>query len=176
MKLIPLSKKGSKNRGKYFAMVDDKDFEHLNEYNWSIIIHNHSSYAICRNKRHGKAIHMHRLVSGLTNVKFQIDHKDNNGLNNQRSNLRICTQAQNNKNMRKRKYGMCKYKGVSLRKIKYKSVIGNDAVYKYWTVRILINKKRMFLGHFETEKEAALAYNKMAKKHFREFAKLNVIE
>jgi hypothetical protein len=97
--------------------------------------------------------------------KKLVDHIDRNTSNNHVSNLRWATFSENLGNQLSRKGSASKYKGVSFHKEKRK-----------WISMIGGNKKRIFLGYFHCEKEAALAYNKAAKEIFGEFALLNDIE
>lgn len=90
-----------------------------------------------------------------------VDHADNDGLNNLRSNLRICTRSQNSAN-RISVGGSSIYLGVSY----YKKN-------KKWGALIGKNRKQIFIGLFETEEQAAIAYNKSAILIHGEFAKLN---
>lgn len=92
------------------------------------------------------------------------DHIDGNGLNNQRRNLRPCTTAQNAANQTQQKGRSSLYKGVSWRKGRNK-----------WRAGIKVNGKQINLGDFTNETEAALAYNKAAAEHFKEFARLNTV-
>ncbi len=158
MKEIPLT------QGE-FALVDDDMYEDLIRFKWQCTIR---KYAATRIRINGKRVYlsMHRYVMGLKPYDpLQIDHRDRNGLNNQRSNLRISTQSQNNMNKCKaKKEKSSKFKGVTLNK--------ED---KQWTAYIVKNKKQQHLGYFNTEIEAALAYNKKAQKLFGEFACLNKI-
>ena len=94
-----------------------------------------------------------------------VDHRDHNGLNNQRSNLRLASKGQNNRNARKRIDGLTsKYKGVH-RKKKHKI--------KMWCARIQIDGVRKSLGYFTTEEEAAQDYDTAAVEFFGEFAFTN---
>jgi len=193
MKQIPLS------QGK-FALVDDEDFEYLNQFKWSYSKDKNSrtGYALrsehvkgscCKEKRHGakKRLSMHREIMGLKRGDIrQVDHIDHDGLNNQRANLRVCTIAENMRNKQARLEGTSKYVGVHLlseRSVKrsYKSVSGETIIYSYirpqtWRAAVRDNGKVKDLGLFKNEHEAALAYNAKAKELYGEFANLNVVE
>lgn len=158
MKQIPLSQG-------LFALVDDEDFEYLNQFKWHARKSRDTFYAsrnlkISKNNR--KTIQMHRVILGTTDTKIQGDHIDGNGLNNQKSNLREATHEQNRRNTKSYKNGVSKYKGVSYRK---------DS--KKWRSIINFNKKVIRLGYFSSEIEAAKAYDVKAKELFGEFAWLN---
>ncbi len=144
------------------ALVDDEDFEQLNRYKWCANKNFNNFYAlrtvVLKGGRH-KTIKMHREILGLADPKILIDHRDGNGLNNQRENLRICTNQQNRRNSRKRKRTSSQYKGVSFFKRK-----------KKWHARIGINGKLVPLGYFVNEEDAANAYAQAAKKYFGVFA------
>lgn len=110
---------------------------------------------------------MHRLLLD-TPQGFCTDHIDGNKLNNTRANLRICTTTQNAHNTnpyRKRRVGaQSAYKGV-----------GWHTKSGKWRAFIVVDKKHIHLGCFDSERDAAIAYNKAAILHFGEFAKPNEI-
>lgn len=108
-------------------------------------------------------IYLHRAIS-KTPLGMGTDHKDGNGLNNTKKNLRHCNQSQNNCNSRKRKNTSSRYKGVTW-----------DKSRKSWTAYIAINGKRISIGRFHNELLAGKAYNKAAKKYHGDFASPNVI-
>ena len=95
------------------TLVDDEDYEILNQHKW----HNNIGYARTDikdgNKWFGKL--MHRLIMNVP-IKMEVDHIDRNGLNNQKSNLRIVTHQQNSMNSKKQKGSSSKYKGVTFDK------------------------------------------------------------
>jgi hypothetical protein len=161
MKLIPLS------LGK-FAQVSDYRFEFLNQWNWFAQKDKRTGilYAVRNIRINGKRTiaRMHRVITNCP-VNKVIDHKDRDGLNNQDENLRICSKTQNQANSRKRE-GNAIYKGIYLVKHKNK-------IYKYWRAQIGFNNKKMGLGYFKTQIEAAKAYDVKAKKLFGEFALVN---
>jgi hypothetical protein len=144
------------------ALVDNEDFEYLNQWKWQAFITQAGLYVSRIVYDNGKRIriYMHRAIMKLSlGVQF-IDHVDHNGLNNQKSNLRICTSSQNQGN---RKIGThsSKYKGVFLKNKRY--IIS----------QIKIKGKCIYLGTFKTEEAAARAYDAEAKKYHGEFANLN---
>lgn len=108
-----------------------------------------------------KFIRIHNLIM---NCKY-IDHINGNGLDNRRDNLRVCTPTTNGQNKRSRG-GESKYKGV-FRNKQVKTKIT-------WMSCIRFNKKHIHLGSFNSEIEAAIAYDNAAIKYFGEFAKLNI--
>lgn len=155
MKKIPVGKKE-------YALVDDSDYEKLSGYKWSFS----DSYAVnwtWKDSKNGR-IKMEHVILGKPGKGMVIDHINGNRLDNQRSNLRVCTRAENNKNRGMNSNNTSGYKGV------YWNDIG-----KKWQVFICINQKPTHMGLFKTKKEAALAYNEAAKEHYGEFARLNVI-
>jgi len=140
------------------AMVDDSDFEYLNRHKWYAHRHHRTWYAV--RKVHGRYMPMHRaLLCPADGV--QIDHRDHNGLNNQRENLRIATNAQNQHN-RAEFRGSCSLKGITWNKNSRK-----------WQARIQVNCVRIHLGLFIEPLEAARTYDEAARKYFGEFAYCN---
>jgi len=159
-KLIPLT------QGK-FAIVDAEEFDHLMQWKWYFS----QGYALRQvnpNKSDGRKyqVSMHRYVNG-TPVGMDTDHINGNKLDNRKCNLRSCTRQQNQFNKGPQKNKRSIYKGVYLLTCHQK--------YYYWIARININGKRIHIGSFKTEGEAASAYNKAASELYGYFAKLNVI-
>jgi hypothetical protein len=142
-----------------FAIVDADDYERLVKYKWYCYYLGSSSYAYrtVGNTR----ILMHREILNAPKGMV-VDHKDGNGLNNRKRNLRLCTPTQNLLNRRPTLGSSSKYKGVC-----------RDKSRRRWLARIGFNNKDIHLGRFDNEIEAAKAYDRMAKKLFGEFAYLN---
>lgn len=172
MKEIPLNVfRKNANYGKYFAQVDDEDFERLSKYNWHVgILKKKHYYAIT--EINGKKYKMHRFVLNETNPKVHVDHEDHNGLNNQKYNLRSGTPAQNQYNKLKQKNTTSKYRGVSW----CAKIEPSGRCYPTWRAQIKFENKVRGLGHFKNEVAAAMAYNAKASEYFKEFANLNIIE
>lgn len=115
-----------------------------------------------------KTISMHRLILAASCEGLWVDHKNGNGLDNRRENLRVCTPAQNHQNAPGWITRKCAYKGVS----KVKRVNGKNGG-KPWEARICVNRKQAVVGLFKTPKEAALAYDSKARLLHGRFARLN---
>jgi hypothetical protein len=95
----------------YFAEIDDEDFELIKNSNWSLSKRRSGIYA--QASIGGKLQSMHRVILGLTDSpNLVVDHKDGNGLNNKRNNIRACTIGQNNQNVGLSKLNKCGFKGV----------------------------------------------------------------
>lgn len=142
------------------TLVDDCDYSDLSQYKWLAHGRGCRFYA-ARNSELGGFEFMHRRILSLDDRNLVVDHIDGNALNNCRSNLRICTQAENTRNKRGAFGKSSKYKGVCAFKGK-------------WIAAITFNKKAIHLGVFDNEEEAAQHYNAAAIKAHGEFAKLNV--
>src|SRR3990167_2296798 len=149
MKEIPLT------LGKV-AIVDDGDFKKTNQHKWYAHKEGNTFYAR-RTRFPNNFFGMHREILGLDQENKQwADHINGDGLDNRKSNLRICDRSQNQMNRKKNKFRNfinCTsiYKGVRLNKGKWQARIGADG-------------KQIYLGMFKNEKSAAMAYNEAAIK------------
>lgn len=112
--------------------------------------------------------YLHKLIL-IAPKGHVIDHANGDTLDNRFSNLRIATTAQNNMNRCRSQT----YKGKALSS-KYKGVSWDKSRNK-WIVHVSVNNRQKYLGRFVDEIEAAKAYNKAAKQHYGEFARLNKI-
>lgn len=148
------------------ALVDDEGYEWLNSFKWYTGRCSHLLYAVRNISINGKQTtqRMHQLIMGDNPSKLDIDHRDGNGLNNQKSNLRFCTHQENQMNVRSHKDGSSKHRGVCWYKPSGK-----------WIAQIQLNGKVIYLGLFDDEEDAARTYNTAAVKHFGEFAKPNLV-
>ncbi len=143
-----------------FALLDDEDYEKLRQYSWYAAKTHGSVYAARMTSRKDgprKTVLMHREIMAAE-PGVQIDHADHNGLNNQKSNLRACSQSQNQANMRKLK-GVSKFKGVSWHPKTCK-----------WRAQIYYDGRIHHLGLFFEEQDAAQAYADRACEVWGEFS------
>lgn len=145
----------------YVATVDDDDYEWLSQWKWRILkVPDRNTLYAVRTKDTRTTISMHRVVAGVTNSKIQIDHRDTNGLNNTRDNLRIATHGDNMHNRPAPRTNQSGFKGVSWHKGRMK-----------WQAVIMMNHKNIHLGLFDDKNLAAQAYNKAANELHGEFAR-----
>lgn len=141
--------------------IDNADLAMVTGHQWSVTHHPKSELQYASTYIDGVAVLMHRLLLSVSS-ELCVDHRDGNGLNNQRSNLRIATHANNMRNRRKFRPTFSRFKGVHKQPRCRRVRAG-----------IAINGKSFCLGTFDTEELAALAYDEAARKHFGEFARLN---
>lgn len=149
-----------KNSNK-FALVDNDVYEQLNQHEWR---YHKRGYAVrwAKTEKGRLFLSMHRVIM-QTPSEMHTDHRDGDGLNNRRGNLRVCTQNQNMFNRVTHKNNKCGYKGVYWQ-------VGHEK----WRVTVYKNKRKIHVGYFTDLIEAAEAYNEAALKHYGEFARLNI--
>ena len=143
------------------TIVDDDDFWELSKHKWYCSGQGYAVRTIGQ-KPHQYNIRMSRIIINAPDG-MQVDHIDGDPLNNQKNNLRLCTNADNSRNSRKqRRVTSSRFKGVCWHKIG-----------KKWMASIEANGNAIYLGLFNNEEEAAHAYDQSATKLFGEFARLN---
>lgn len=147
------------------ALVDDCDYELLSTRTWFLTKGksrwNYAGTNVpSKDRPHGSTLLMHRHLVNAAPGQF-VDHINGDTLDNRRMNLRLCTNAENIRNMRIRG-GSSRFKGVYLDKS------SND-----WRAQIMHNYKKQNLGNFKSEEDAARAYDAAALRLFGEFARLN---
>lgn len=139
-----------------YALVDAADYEWLNQYQWHLC---GGGYAARCEKN--KRILMHREIMNPPKGMV-VDHIDANRANNCRANLRVCTPGENQRNQRKQRGSASQYKGVGYLKN-----------CKRCHAKLVFKGEPVWLGHFNSEPEAARAYDRKAVELFGEFARLN---
>ena len=142
------------------ALVDDEDAEWLGQWRWTVLIQPGKKYVwrYFRQNERRVAVRMHRLILSPP-AGMLVDHRNGNGLDNRRSNLRIATFSQNNQNMRMQSDNATGFKGISRRPSgKFRA-------------RIAFEGKQIFLGNFPTPEEAHAVYREAAREYFGEFAR-----
>jgi len=145
--------------GRGQTLVDDEDYEYLSSFRWRKIgTDKKRGYASTEIK--GKFFYMHRLLLEAPD-EMQVDHINGDGLDNRRSNLRLCTNAENAMNMHVTN-GTSGFKGVSWSKERQK-----------WEAYIKFHGRMIHLGRFNSPVDAARRYDLEARKYFGEFARLN---
>lgn len=158
----------SKTHGTHVVLVDDNDYDLVIQFKWFIYRCTFKGkkartfYAIARIKN--VMTRMHRLIMDAHNPKILIDHKDHNGLNNQRDNLRLANAKQNQFNMRPHVNNKTGFKGVSYHK--------GDKMYM---VFMKVNDKNTYFGSYKTPVDAAKRYNELARQYHGEFAYQNPV-
>jgi hypothetical protein len=156
MKTIPLTK-GLQ------TVVDDDTHEWASKVSWQAKKGGNHYYAFHGTKILGKFIEvaLHRLVAGALKDD-NTDHISGDTLDNRRSNLRLCSHAENCRNRARKKGIASQYKGVAWHKRDSK-----------WTAQIYVNNRLKYLGSFASETEAAKTYDAAAREHFGQFARTN---
>ena len=138
------------------ALVDDEDFQLASQYTWWY----NDGYV--RSEKNNIGVKIHRLVTGVTDPTIEVDHKNHDTFDNQKTNLRVCTRQQNQFNKLPLKNSSSKYKGVFWHKATSK-----------WMVSITCDGHTLYLGLYNAEEEAACVYDDKAREMFGEFAYLN---
>ena len=157
------------NKGLY-ATVDAKDYQRCIEgpqwYAWTTYHKNRSdnpvrTYYVIRNVVRANGSHttqyMHRFILGLTNPRVQADHRDGNGLNNRRSNLRSATNIQNSQNR----------KHLDSRNASGVTGVYRDKKNNKWVAEIIIYGEYKFLGRFSSLQDAKKVRRKAERERGR---------
>jgi HNH endonuclease len=141
------------------TVVSAEDFDLVSRWSWFASKGSHTWYAV--RKEGSREVAMHRVIMGVTDPEIHVDHIDGNGLNNQRSNLRIATRAQNQHN-----------RGLSRN-----NKSGRKGVHRHtggrWRAGIRVNRRQIDLGLFDDLEAAAAAYDAAALEYYGEFARTN---
>lgn len=141
-----------------FALVSDIDYEYLNQWKWCAHWTGYNWYAITNiRKDDGKRtiIRMHQMIAGRLGFPNTADHKNGNGLDNRRSNLRDATVKQQSENTKLPKNNTSGHKGVSW-----------ERQHSKWRAYIHHNGKRIYLGLFHSKDDAIAARIEAEEKYF----------
>jgi hypothetical protein len=149
-----------------FALLDCEDYYRYGHLKWSVAGKDGKFYAIRGVRISPREIKIRRLHREIMNAKDDelIDHRNGNSLDDRRANLRRATLSQNSCNRQKTKscLSTSRYRGVT-----FFPRTGR------WLTRIKYRGKCIYLGYFESETDAAKAYDRAAKKYHKDFARLN---
>ncbi|MFH1370520.1 MAG: HNH endonuclease [Planctomycetota bacterium] len=150
-----------------FTIVEPQDYYRFNVFNWCPEEKGPNTYAarvVGAPKKRTTVVSLHREIMNHP-AGFLVDHKNGDGLDNRRANLRLATRSQNSCNSRKRANTTSQFIGVSFHKQR-----------RRWVAVIKYKGGKKWLGRFVNEIEAAKAYDEAAKKYHGEFARLNFQE
>ncbi len=136
------------------AIIDKQDWWLVGQFHWYAHSTGYAFAGVCHNGNQ-RMIKLHRLISGFP--PFHIDHRNGNGLDNRRRNLRPCTHSQNLSNRGKQRNNTSGFKGVCQHG-------------KKWRAKIWVDRRQIHLGYFNHKHNAALAYKNAARKYHGEFA------
>lgn len=145
-----------------YALVDDEDFEYVNQFKWQYHYKGYAESTFGKSPNR-KKVKMHRLIINAPD-HLQVDHINGNKLDNRKSNLRLCTNSENQRNTGKKSTNTSGYKGVSWKKSSNK-----------FAAQIQVDHKNKHIGYFRDPVDAAKAYNQKAIEYFGEFALLNEV-
>lgn len=152
----------SQKHGTQLVLMDWVDFDRLEGR--ACVVQHDARYGLYANLSNGQAqrtMPLHRSVL-VDETAVHIDHKDGDGLNNTRANLRAATRAQNHWNRRKSSHNTSGYKGVTWNK-----------QHRRWRAYVVANGKKRYLGHFDDPEAAACAYDTAARELHGVFARTN---
>lgn len=148
------------NKRDVVALVDDEDFERISRYKWCLWSSKKRTQRYAIRHEAGKTIWMHRFIMNAPRGR-EVDHRNGNGLDNRRDNLRLCTHAENLHNSGLGRANTSGYKGVTK----------SNRVFQ---AKITIGEVHYNLGTFRTARQAARAYDAAADIMHGEFATRNL--
>lgn len=147
-------------RENIYTLIDDKDIDLVTKSHWNL---SGNGYVVRHAKKDNKytKVYLHREILNPDNGVY-VDHINGNPLDNRRQNLRLCNKSQNNINRGKRGGTSSIYKGVSL-----------DTTRQKWVAKLKLPNKQVYIGRFENERHAAMAWDIWAREFHGEFFKSN---
>ena len=143
-----------------FFIFDLEDYDKIKNYRWFLS----NNYPSSHNKLDGSIIRLHRFIMNCPDG-YVVDHINRNKLDNRKTNLRICTSSENNKNIPKRRDNNSGYPGVTLNRQKNR-----------WVARIGYNNGYIYLGTYDKKEDAIRAKKDAERKYFGDFANKEVAE
>ena len=145
-----------------FALIDDEDYKKASKWRWRVIQNRYVEGRRLTNQKEN--IRLHRLILDAPK-DMDVDHIDYDGFNNQKSNLRLCTTAQNIQRQRPQtRSKTSRHRGVFWDKSRNR-----------WTAKVRKCGKDILIGRFKTEIEAVKIWNEKAKELFGEYAYINIL-
>lgn len=151
MRRIPLSARGGVPRA--YTVVDDAIYDCVGSLAWSLTTTRGLNYAL--RSESGRTVYLHRVVCELQpGDGHVVDHINGDSLDNRRQNLRVVTNAENQRNRRPRTYGTSQYRGVYWNKAQAK-----------WVARAMVDYRFVSLGSFDDEDKAGLAVEDFWRHH-----------
>lgn len=145
------------------TIVDNEDFSTLNKFKWHFNVYaTRTPRDAERDLKKAKNWRMHWEIVGKPAKGLEVDHINRNKLDNRRRNLRIVTKSQNVRNRGKTSVNKSGFKGVSW-----------QSVFKKWRATIVVNKKQLHLGYFNTPAKAHKAYCKANIKYYGKYGSTN---
>lgn len=145
------------------VLIDESDLTRVESFHWAVERNRHCLYARRSFRNAGRTckVRMHRFLLDVTDSRIHVDHINGDGLDNRRSNLRLCSLSENVFNRAANLNNTTGFKGVCRK---------GDR----WTARI--GKEGTYLGTFGTAEEAAAAYDQAASHRFGEYARPNLVQ
>ena len=146
----------SEKHGDYVILLDDEDYQFISQYTWRV--NKMGNYARPVTNIKGKSTKLHHLL--IDRIGLTIDHIDGNPFNNQKNNLRVCSQKKNTRNCKVHKDSKTGIKGVIWNKDKNK-----------FQSQIMVDGKRIYLKRSDNINDCIEAYNKASIKYHGEFSR-----
>jgi len=147
------------------ATVDAENFDLVKNKKWHLDDNSKGHRYVVSSEHPPERVYLHELVLGCKTTRgLQADHVNHDTLDNRKNNLRLCSEAENQYNKIGKKNTTSVFKGVFWFKLKRK-----------WCATIGLNGRKIFLGYFHDENNAAMAYNAAAQFYYGPFALLNII-
>lgn len=149
------------------TVIDRADLPVLLLHRWRVSTSGYASRSV-RDAGSKRILYLHRAITAAPAGR-EVDHANGDKLDNRRANLRVCTASENQRNKRK----PAEFRGAPVSS-PYKGVWWSESN-RGWCAMIRVNRKRIYLGTFASDIEAAAAYDRVAEREFGAFARLNLL-